>query len=79
MIDEISSSSGSNEGGQLLTIKGKFFDETTSPAVVTVGGEACAVQSISDAEVVCLTPVKPTDTPTSYAGRDNSMFISICL
>lgn len=61
MIDEISSNSGSTEGGQLLTITGKFFDETTSPAVVTVGGEDCTVQSVSDTDIVCLTPEKPDD------------------
>jgi hypothetical protein len=38
VVKAVSPTSGSTEGGTILTIEGEHFDETTSRAHVTVGG-----------------------------------------
>lgn len=68
VIDSISPAVGSDAGGQLLTITGKFFDETKSPAEVKVGEETCVVESVSETQVLCRTPVKPSSALTAYPG-----------
>ncbi|XP_064635071.1 fibrocystin-L-like [Lineus longissimus] len=55
-VDSVSPAVGSTEGGTLLTITGQNFDETTAPATVTVGGEDCKIESLSDTEITCVTP-----------------------
>ncbi|KAM9839131.1 PKHD1 like 1, tandem duplicate 1 [Aulostomus maculatus] len=52
----VTPSSGSVMGGTLLTIRGRFFDETDHPARVLVGGVPCEIQSVSDDRITCLTP-----------------------
>lgn len=69
MIDSISASNGSTEGGQLLTITGRFFDETVSPADVKVGNDECVVQSLTDTRIVCRTPAEPAAPDVLYPGE----------
>uniref|UniRef100_A0A669AZY7 PA14 domain-containing protein n=1 Tax=Oreochromis niloticus TaxID=8128 RepID=A0A669AZY7_ORENI len=42
-------------GGTLLTVQGRFFDETDQPARVLVGGLPCEVQSVDDDRITCKT------------------------
>ena len=51
----ISPSFGSFGGGSLLTIMGEGFDSVNFPSV-NVCGASCAVQTVSDTELTCLTP-----------------------
>jgi hypothetical protein len=64
----VSPSTGSTEGGTLLTITGQNFDETTTRASVTIGGEYCVVESLSDAEIKCVTP-RQQATKSVYPGK----------
>uniref|UniRef100_A0AAX7VHS5 Polycystic kidney and hepatic disease 1 (autosomal recessive)-like 1 n=1 Tax=Astatotilapia calliptera TaxID=8154 RepID=A0AAX7VHS5_ASTCA len=48
-------SEGSIMGGTLLTVQGRFFDETDQPARVLVGGLPCEVQSVDDDRITCKT------------------------
>ncbi|WAR05669.1 PKHL1-like protein [Mya arenaria] len=59
-ITSISPSSGDSLGDQLLTLAGSFFYEGVG---VTVCGDACAVESVTDTEIVCLTPAKTDTSP----------------
>lgn len=68
VIDSIFPAVGSNAGGQLLTINGKFFDETKAPAEVKVGEETCVAESVTRTEILCRTPVKPSSIRTKYPG-----------
>ncbi|XP_078071648.1 PKHD1 like 1, tandem duplicate 1 [Mustelus asterias] len=46
-------SEGSVEGGTLLSVTGRFFDETDAPARVTVGGQSCDVLNINKTQIIC--------------------------
>ncbi|KAK0131722.1 Fibrocystin-L [Merluccius polli] len=66
-VTSVSPSRGSVLGGTLITVQGRFFDQTDRPAVVLVGGKPCPVQSVSDDSITCVTP--PTaDNMTFYPG-----------
>ncbi|CAL8373451.1 unnamed protein product [Boreogadus saida] len=69
-VTGVSPSEGSVLGGTLVTIQGRFFDETDHPAVVLVGGKPCRVQSLSDDIITCITPKQPMETGnvTAYPG-----------
>ena len=62
-LSSISPTSGSRKGGLLLTIAGFGF---SPDATVTVGGEACTVESQSLTGIVCLVPAITT-TPTAVS------------
>ena len=47
---------GSFGGGTLLTITGTGFDTTTNPTVTVCSGE-CSIESVTDTEIQCRTPV----------------------
>uniref|UniRef100_A0A8C5F806 PKHD1 like 1, tandem duplicate 1 n=1 Tax=Gadus morhua TaxID=8049 RepID=A0A8C5F806_GADMO len=69
-VTGVSPSEGSVLGGTLVSIQGRFFDETDQPAVVLVGGKPCRVQSVSDEIITCITPKQPMETGnvTAYPG-----------
>ena len=53
-IDSVTPSTGSTEGGQVITILGNgFVDGDTT---VSVGGAACNIQSVTLSQIVCATP-----------------------
>ncbi|XP_029299003.1 LOW QUALITY PROTEIN: PKHD1 like 1, tandem duplicate 1 [Cottoperca gobio] len=54
-VTGVSPSMGSVIGGTLLTIHGRFFDQTDRPAQVVVGGQPCEIQSVSDDRITCRT------------------------
>ncbi|KAM9340526.1 fibrocystin-L-like [Symphorus nematophorus] len=54
-VTGVSPSKGSIMGGTLLTIHGRFFDQTDRPARVLVGGLPCEIQSVSDKRIMCRT------------------------
>ncbi|XP_072425699.1 fibrocystin-L-like [Chiloscyllium punctatum] len=61
-------SEGSVEGGTLLTVTGRFFDETDAPARVTVGGQSCEVLSVSTTQIICQTPKEASHLRTVFPG-----------
>ncbi|XP_058475058.1 PKHD1 like 1, tandem duplicate 1 [Solea solea] len=68
-VKGVSPSSGSVLGGTLLTIQGRFFDETDQPARVLVGGLPCEIQSLSDDMITCRTAEHRMNNKTSiYPG-----------
>uniref|UniRef100_A0A3B3YQD0 PA14 domain-containing protein n=1 Tax=Poecilia mexicana TaxID=48701 RepID=A0A3B3YQD0_9TELE len=60
-VTAVSPSQGSVMGGTLLTIHGRFFDQTDEPARVLVGGRPCEVQSVADDRITCRTAGRPAD------------------
>uniref|UniRef100_A0A8D0AJK6 PKHD1 like 1 n=1 Tax=Sander lucioperca TaxID=283035 RepID=A0A8D0AJK6_SANLU len=54
-VTGVSPSMGSVLGGTLLTIYGRFFEQTDRPARVLVGGLPCEIQSVSDDRITCRT------------------------
>ncbi|KAJ3609756.1 hypothetical protein NHX12_024267 [Muraenolepis orangiensis] len=69
-VTGVSPSQGSVLGGTLLTVQGRFFDQTDRPAVVLVGGDPCRVHNVSDDSITCMTPRQPmrTDNMTAFPG-----------
>ncbi|XP_069121982.1 fibrocystin-L-like [Argopecten irradians] len=68
-ITSISPSSGSVEGGTLLSITGNNFDQTRTGAVVMVAGVPCTVRSVTKTLITCETAAKPNTTPARHAGN----------
>ncbi|XP_071793632.1 fibrocystin-L-like isoform X1 [Asterias amurensis] len=59
-IDSVTPSTGSTEGGQVITILGNgFVDGDTT---VSVGGAACNIQSVTLSQIVCSTPAHSAGT-----------------
>ncbi|KAM4688908.1 fibrocystin-L [Discoglossus pictus] len=67
-ITGISQSSGSTQGGTILTITGHYFDQTNSPAKVLVGGHECVIFGLTDTAITCRTPPKPSVLPALFSG-----------
>ncbi|XP_035537797.1 PKHD1 like 1, tandem duplicate 1 [Morone saxatilis] len=68
-VTGVSPSNGSVMGGTLLTVHGRFFDQTDLPARVLVGGLPCEIQSVSDDRITCRTAKHDTDkNMTVYPG-----------
>ncbi|XP_050924319.1 LOW QUALITY PROTEIN: PKHD1 like 1, tandem duplicate 1 [Lates calcarifer] len=68
-VTGVSPSEGSVMGGTLLTVHGRFFDQTDRPARVLVGGLPCEIQSVSDDSITCRTAEHHMDNSTSiYPG-----------
>ncbi|XP_078395885.1 PKHD1 like 1, tandem duplicate 1 [Cetorhinus maximus] len=61
-------SEGSVEGGTVLTVTGRFFDETDAPARVTVGGQSCEVLGINTTQITCRTPKEVNLPRTVFPG-----------
>ncbi|XP_012578380.1 PREDICTED: fibrocystin-L [Condylura cristata] len=67
-ITMISPSQGSIQGGTLLTISGRFFDQTDLPIRVLVGGQTCDILKITESNIYCKTTCKPDSIRTIYPG-----------
>ncbi|KAI7798958.1 putative fibrocystin-L, partial [Triplophysa rosa] len=67
-VSGVSPSEGRVLGGTLLTIHGRYFDETDRPAVVLVGGHKCQIKKISDKKIVCVTPGYEKTNMTLFPG-----------
>ncbi|XP_034748677.1 fibrocystin-L-like [Etheostoma cragini] len=68
-VTGVSPSMGSVLGGTLLTIYGRFFDQTDRPARVLVGGLPCEIQSVSDDRITCRTAKQElNNNATVYPG-----------
>ncbi|XP_075995316.1 PKHD1 like 1, tandem duplicate 1 [Genypterus blacodes] len=67
-VSGVSPAHGSVMGGTILTIYGRFFDQTDEPAVVLVGGQPCEVISLSPKRITCRTAPEPQMKKTGYAG-----------
>ncbi|XP_024153621.1 PKHD1 like 1, tandem duplicate 1 isoform X2 [Oryzias melastigma] len=75
-VTGVSPSEGSTMGGTLLTIHGRYFDQTDQPAQVLVGGLPCEVQSVSDDKILCRTAahqMKSDNTKLYPGGRGLKM------
>ncbi|XP_067950540.1 fibrocystin-L-like [Watersipora subatra] len=68
-IDSISAQTGSIYGGQLLTITGRFFDESKSAPNVKVGDDECVVETLTPTEITCRTPPQPANSKDTYVGN----------
>uniref|UniRef100_A0A673UX60 Fibrocystin-L n=1 Tax=Suricata suricatta TaxID=37032 RepID=A0A673UX60_SURSU len=67
-VTMISPSRGSIQGGTVLTISGRFFDQTDFPVRVLVGGQACDILNVTENSICCKTPPKPDVLRTVYPG-----------
>ncbi|XP_029369318.1 PKHD1 like 1, tandem duplicate 1 isoform X2 [Echeneis naucrates] len=68
-VTGVSPSSGSVMGGTLLTVHGRFFDQTDQPARVLVAGLPCEIQSVSDDRITCRTAKQQMNNNTGvYPG-----------
>uniref|UniRef100_H3CIT5 PKHD1 like 1, tandem duplicate 1 n=1 Tax=Tetraodon nigroviridis TaxID=99883 RepID=H3CIT5_TETNG len=68
-VTGVSPSKGSVEGGTLLTVDGRFFDQTDQPARVFVGGLPCEIENVSDDRITCRTAKQdPASKKTVYPG-----------
>ncbi|XP_042362122.1 fibrocystin-L-like [Plectropomus leopardus] len=67
-VTGVSPSMGSILGGTLITIHGRFFDETDLPARVLVGGLPCKIQSVYDEKIICRTAKQKMNNVTLYPG-----------
>ncbi|KAM6958720.1 PKHD1 like 1, tandem duplicate 1 [Aplochiton taeniatus] len=67
-VTGVSPSMGSMLGGTLITIHGRFFDQTDRPAFVLVGGRRCDVHTVSDEIITCRTPEYQWSNTTVYPG-----------
>nr|XP_048313021.1 fibrocystin-L isoform X3 [Myodes glareolus] len=67
-VTTISPSKGSTQGGTVLTIHGRFFDQTDLPVRVLIGGQACDILNVTENSIHCKTPPKPKILKTLYPG-----------
>uniref|UniRef100_UPI003AACF14E PKHD1 like 1, tandem duplicate 1 n=1 Tax=Centroberyx gerrardi TaxID=166262 RepID=UPI003AACF14E len=67
-VTGVSPSKGSVLGGTLLTVHGRFFDQTDADAVVLVGGRRCEIQSVSDDRIMCKTAEQQMSNMTGFPG-----------
>jgi plastocyanin len=69
-IDSVSPSSGSTEGGTVITIQGKgFYPNTSNDITVLVGGVECEVLNVSSTEIQCRTGPRSDRLPLYPGGR----------
>ncbi|CAD7693852.1 unnamed protein product [Nyctereutes procyonoides] len=67
-VTMISPSRGSTQGGTLLTISGRFFDQTDFPVRVLIGGQTCDILNVTENSIFCKTRPKPEVLRTVYPG-----------
>ena len=72
-VDVVSKSSGSNNGGQLITVSGTGFDAFPGKTNVYLGSQKCNIETIESSQLTCRTPPKPSELDTAdyeniYAG-----------
>ncbi|XP_053571903.1 fibrocystin-L [Bombina bombina] len=70
----VSPSVGSVQGGAIITITGRFFDQTNSPAKVLVGGQECQNLGLTDTTITCRVPSKPNMLSSFYPGGRGMKF-----
>ncbi|XP_078617899.1 fibrocystin-L-like [Branchiostoma floridae x Branchiostoma japonicum] len=70
----VSPATGSLAGGTRLTITGRFFDDTDAPPEVYVGETPCAVQSMTDTTIECITQAAPDLSSPSWPGNRGMQF-----
>ncbi|XP_019623376.1 PREDICTED: fibrocystin-L-like [Branchiostoma belcheri] len=70
----VSPATGSLAGGTRLTITGRYFDDTDAPPEVYVGGTPCAVQSMTDNTIECITQAAPDLSSPSWPGNRGMQF-----
>ncbi|KAG8441692.1 hypothetical protein GDO86_010757 [Hymenochirus boettgeri] len=73
-ITGIYPSIGSIQGGAIITITGRFFDETDSPARVLVGGQDCKILGLTDSTITCQAPPLPNVLPSLFPGSRGLKF-----
>ncbi|KAM4540003.1 PKHD1 like 1, tandem duplicate 1 [Odontesthes bonariensis] len=69
-VTAVSPSKGGVQGGTLLTVHGRYFDQTDQPARVLVGGLPCEIQTVADDSITCKTAEHQTKdgNVTAYPG-----------
>ncbi|XP_041664378.1 fibrocystin-L-like [Cheilinus undulatus] len=67
-VTGVSPSKGSIMGGTLLTVHGRFFDETDEPAQVLVGGLPCEIKNVFDDRILCRTAMHEMNNMTVHPG-----------
>ncbi|KAM3929151.1 fibrocystin-L-like [Leptodactylus fuscus] len=68
-ITGIFPSAGSIVGGTIITISGRYFDQTDAPARVRIGGQECQVLELTDTTITCKTPSRPPVLPSLFPGN----------
>ncbi|CAF3595884.1 unnamed protein product [Rotaria sordida] len=69
VVTDISSDSGSIEGGTILTINGEYFSESNQyPLAVNVGDESCNIISSELTFIQCQTSTTPVNNRNHYRG-----------
>ncbi|XP_062266639.1 PKHD1 like 1, tandem duplicate 1 [Platichthys flesus] len=69
-VTGVSPSDGSVMGGTLLTVHGRFFDQTDQPARVLVGGLPCEIKMVSDDRIMCRTAEHQMNNRSVFPGGD---------
>ncbi|XP_069811843.1 fibrocystin-L-like, partial [Dendropsophus ebraccatus] len=67
-ITGIFPSSGSIQGGTIVTISGQYFDQTDAPAKVLIGGQQCQILGLTDTTITCRSPPQPPVLPSFFPG-----------
>ncbi|XP_075128051.1 fibrocystin-L-like [Leptodactylus fuscus] len=67
-ITGIFPSTGSIEGGTIITISGRYFDQTDAPARVRIGGQECQILKLTNATITCKSPPQPPVLPSLFPG-----------
>ncbi|MEE6507574.1 hypothetical protein FKM82_026763 [Ascaphus truei] len=67
-VTAVSPSGGSRQGGTIITVTGRFFDQTDSPAKVLVGGQDCLILRLTDTAITCRSPPKPSVLSAIFPG-----------
>ncbi|XP_060949378.1 PKHD1 like 1, tandem duplicate 1 [Limanda limanda] len=67
-VTGVSPSKGSVMGGTLLTVHGRFFDQTDQPARVLVGGLPCEIKMVSDDRIMCRTAEHQMNNNSVFPG-----------
>uniref|UniRef100_UPI0037E8D1AF fibrocystin-L-like n=1 Tax=Semicossyphus pulcher TaxID=241346 RepID=UPI0037E8D1AF len=68
-VTGVSPSTGSVMGGTLLTIHGRFFDQTDEPARALVGGQVCDIVNVTNDRITCVTAMhEMNNNMTVYPG-----------
>ncbi|CAJ1082786.1 fibrocystin-L-like [Xyrichtys novacula] len=76
-VTGVSPPQGSVMGGTLLTIEGRFFDETNSRARVLTGGLPCDVLNVSDDKITCRTAKYETNNNRKIFPKGRGFFVEI--
>ncbi|XP_069813288.1 fibrocystin-L-like isoform X2 [Dendropsophus ebraccatus] len=67
-ITGIFPSSGSIQGGTIVTISGQYFDQTDAPAKVLIGGQQCQILALTDKTITCRSAPQLSVLPPFFPG-----------